>query len=101
VLDHYNELKLIGAIIKVNGVSEAFTVGEQLNRNTVVVHIEKANSEIHELYPLINQQFLINQWSHIEYVNREQDFGIEGLRHAKLSYNPVDFVKKFNIELYL
>jgi hypothetical protein len=99
VLEHYNELKLKGAVIKVNGVSEAFTVGEQLNRNTVVVHIEKANSDIHGLYPLINQQFLINQWSYMEYVNREQDLGIEGLGHAKLSYNPVDFVKKFNVEL--
>ncbi len=99
LLDNYNYLGMKGALIKVNGVPEAFTVGEQLNSNTVVVHIEKANANIQGLYPLINQQFLANQWTHMEYVNREQDLGLEGLRKAKLSYNPAGFVEKFTVEL--
>lgn len=99
LLDNYNFLGMKGALIKVNGVPEAFTVGERLNSNTVVVHIEKANANIQGLYPLINQQFLANQWTHLEYVNREQDLGLEGLRKAKLSYNPAGFVEKFTVEL--
>lgn len=99
LLDNYDYLGLKGALIRVNGVPEAFTVGEQLNSNTVVVHVEKANADIHGLYPLINQQFLANQWTHMEYVNREQDLGLEGLRKAKLSYNPVAFAEKFTVEL--
>lgn len=99
LLDNYEALGVKGALIKVNGKPEAFTVGEKLNKDTVVIHVEKANSEIHGLYPLINQQFLANQWSDIEYVNREQDLGIEGLRKAKLSYHPVGFVEKYTVEL--
>ncbi len=99
LLDNYDRLELKGAVIKVNGVPEAFTVGEQLNSHTVVIHIEKANSEIQGLYPMINQQFLANQWTHMEYVNREQDLGLEGLRKAKLSYNPDHFVEKFTVEI--
>lgn len=99
LLKNFDSLRVKGAIIKVDGRSEAFTVGEQLNSNTVVIHIEKANSEIHGLYPLVNQQFLANRWKDIEFVNREQDLGLEGLRKAKLSYNPVSLLEKFTVEL--
>ncbi len=99
LMDNYNSLRVKGAIIKVDGKPEAFTVGEQLNSNTVVIHIEKANSEIHGLYPLVNQQFLANHWNDIEFVNREQDLGLDGLRKAKLSYNPVSLLEKFTVEL--
>lgn len=99
LLDNFNYLGIKGAIIKVNGNPEAFTVGERLNSDTVVIHVEKANADINGLYPLINQQFLATQWSDMEYVNREQDLGVEGLRRAKLSYHPVSFVEKFTVEL--
>ena len=99
LLDNYMSLNLKGAIIKVDGVPEAFTVGEQLNSDTAVIHIEKANANIQGLYPLINQQFVANQWSDLVYVNREQDLGLEGLRKAKLSYNPVGFVEKYIVTL--
>ncbi len=99
LLNNFNALKVKGALIKVDGKVEAFTVGEKLNSNTVVIHVEKANAEINGLYPLINQQFLANHWNDIEFVNREQDLGIEGLRKAKLSYNPISLVEKYTVEL--
>jgi len=45
------------------GESGAFTLGELLNPQTVVIHLEKANPEIQGLYALINQQFLEKEWS--------------------------------------
>lgn len=98
LLNNYDLLNLKGALIKVDGKPEAFTIGEKLNSNTVVIHVEKANSMINGLYPLVNQQFLANHWSEVEYVNREQDLGIEGLRKAKLSYNPAILLEKFIVE---
>lgn len=99
LLNNYKFLNVKGALIRVDDKPEAFTVGEMLNSNTVVIHVEKANSMINGLYTLINQQFLANHWNGTEYVNREQDLGIEGLRKAKLSYNPITLLEKFTVEL--
>jgi hypothetical protein len=94
VLKNLKKLGCKGALIRVNGRFEAVTVGEQLNDNSVVIHIEKADSEIDGLYNLINRDFLKNEWSNLEYVNREQDLGVEGLRKAKLSYHPDYLIDK-------
>lgn len=97
VLRNFQELGCKGALIKVDGRFEAFTVGERLNSNTAVIHIEKANSKIRGLYSIINQQFCEREWGHMKYINREQDLGVEGLRKAKLSYNPVSMINKYTI----
>lgn len=97
ILTRYDNLSLKGAVIIVGGRVGAFTVGEQLNHNTVVVHIEKADPDIPGLYQLINQQFCKNMGEEIVYVNREQDLGIDGLRRAKLSYCPDHFIEKYRI----
>jgi hypothetical protein len=98
-LANFEELRIAGGVILVHGKVEAFTMGELLNGETAVVHIEKANTEIRGLYTIINQQFCEKQWQGAAYVNREQDLGEPGLREAKLSYNPDHFVEKFRIRL--
>ncbi len=98
-LANFEQLNVAGGVILVNGKVEAFTVGELLNKETVVVHIEKANMDIRGLYAMINEQFCEKQWHDVPYVNREQDLGEPGLREAKLSYNPDHFVEKFRIRL--
>jgi uncharacterized protein len=94
---HFGELGVKGGAILINGKVEAFTLGDSLNPETVVIHIEKANPVYEGLYPTINQAFLENQWSGYTYVNREQDLGEEGLRKAKESYFPHHLVNKYTI----
>jgi hypothetical protein len=96
-LNHFDQLKLRGGVILMEDKVEAFALGEPLNEQTAVVHIEKANPEIPELYAVINQQFCESSWQNSIYMNREQDLGITGLRKAKLSYNPEHLVEKFDI----
>jgi len=90
-----DKLKIAGIFI--DGKLEAFTMGEYINPNMALIHIEKANPVIRGLYPFINQQFLVREFSDAEFVNREEDLGIEGLRKAKLSYHPVRFVEKYTV----
>ena len=86
-----------GGVIRIGNKVEAFTLGELLNPETVVIHIEKANPELPGLYPVLQQQFLEREWAIIPFVNREQDLGIEGLRKSKLSYHPEFMVDKYRL----
>ena len=90
-----DKLKIAGIFI--DGKLEAFTMGEYLNHNMALIHIEKANPSIRGLYPYINQQFLVHEFPDVEFVNREEDMGIEGLGKAKLSYHPCKFVEKYTV----
>lgn len=87
----------IGAVF-IDGQIEAFTIGSYNEREKmVVVSIEKGNSGIPGIYQVINQEFLLNSFPEAELVNREDDMGIEGLRQAKESYNPIGYARKYRV----
>ncbi len=93
-----NMLKSIVGGIYIDGKLEAFSIGSYSEvEKLAYIHVEKANPNIRGLYPYINQQFLIHCFPEAQTVNREDDMGLEGLRKAKLSYHPIDLVKKYNI----
>jgi hypothetical protein len=96
-LTYFEELGYQGGAILINSVVEAFSLGEPLNEDTAVIHIEKANPEILGLYAAINRLFCLNAWSNFTYINREQDMGSEGLRKAKESYYPHHMVNKYTL----
>jgi uncharacterized protein len=94
-LTNFEELDFVGGAIVIDRKVEAFSIGEPLNADTAVIHIEKANPAISGLYAAINQRFCAGEWSQTTYINREQDLGLEGLRKAKQSYYPHHMVKKY------
>ncbi|NLA74331.1 MAG: DUF2156 domain-containing protein [Deltaproteobacteria bacterium] len=96
-LIHFEELGYKGGAIILKGRVEAFSLGEALNRDTAVIHIEKANPDIPGLYTAINQIFAANAWPDTGFINREQDLGIEGLRKAEESDYPDHMVNKYTI----
>ena len=91
------ELGLAGVVVTVAGEVRAFAVGERLNRDTVVCHFERADHFMEGLSQLVNREFCRLLFSDCRYVNREQDLGEPGLRNAKLSYHPVELVRKLRI----
>ncbi|MGL6106566.1 DUF2156 domain-containing protein [Romboutsia sp.] len=99
IFEDYKNLKdkLKVAGVYIDGELAAFTMGEYLNSNMALVHIEKADASIRGLYQYINQQFIVNEFENVEFVNREEDLGIPGLRKAKLSYHPIRFVEKYTV----
>jgi len=99
ILNNFNALDVRGGVVVIDGRVGAFTVGELLNDTTAVIHIEKADPDIAELYTVVNQQCAGKCWGNIRYINREQDLGIPGLREAKLSYHPDHMVEKYRVTL--
>lgn len=96
---NYSFLGVKGLAILLGGKLVAFSVGEMLNDETVVVHFEKVDPEYPDFYPLINLKFLEICAPQATYVNREQDLGVPGLRASKLSYHPHHLEEKFRVEI--
>lgn len=99
--DNFSALELEGGLLRVDGKVIAYTMGEILNSDTYVVHIEKAFGEIQGAYQMINREFaslVQKRYPQIVYVNREEDMGLDGLRKAKLSYRPEMMEEKFLAE---
>ena len=92
---HMDEFGLMGGGIKIDGNLQAFTVGEKVTDDMAIVHIEKANADINGLYPLINREFVLHECGFANFINREDDMGLEGLRKAKLSYYPSRMIEKY------
>lgn len=90
-------LGLEGIVILVEGEVRAFSLGERLNSDTAVCHFEKADPFMEGLPQLINREFAARLFTDCRYLNREQDLGEPGLRTAKLSYHPVELVKKYRV----
>jgi hypothetical protein len=86
---------IMGGVLKVDGQMVAYTVAESSGEDTVIIHFEKGLTDYKGVYQAINQMFLERSAHSFTWVNREQDMGIEGIRKAKISYNPVYFLKKF------
>jgi hypothetical protein len=90
-------LGLEGVVVLVEGKVKAFTLGERLNSETSVCHFEKGDPFLDGIYQLIDREFSRLFFTNSTYVNREQDLGIMALRESKLSYHPVELVKKFRV----
>ncbi len=100
---HREALGMEGLVLEENGELLAMTLGSRLSENTYDIHFEKAREDVDGAYPAINQAFAAWLWERhpeLEYLNREDDMGIPGLRQAKLSYNPDHLVVKFWARLW-
>lgn len=96
-LDNFDELGFYGAKLMVDEKIVAFTLGAKQNEEVMDVLIEKADNTV-GAYQMINREFAEAFCNDVKYINREEDLGIEGLKKAKLSYQPVFLVKKYAAE---
>lgn len=95
--DHYEALGMEGIALLVDGRVVAVTMGSPLCADTFDIHFEKAREDIDGAYAAVNCEFaryLRLKYPQLQYLNREDDLGLEGLRKAKLSYNPHHLVQK-------
>ena len=92
-----SELGLEGVVALVEGEVKGFVLGERLNLETSVCHFEKADPFLDGLYQLMDREFNRLLFTDCRYANREQDLGEPNLRKSKLSYHPVELVRKFRV----
>ena len=96
-LDNRKKLQMEGFCLFVEGECVAMSMASALSETIYDVHFEKALEKTEGVYIAINYffaRYLRDKYGAIQYLNREDDMGIPGLRHAKLSYRPDFMVEK-------
>lgn len=77
----------------------AFTMGEVIG-DTLYSHIEKMDHNVAGAGEMVSSAFtslMLERHPDLQYVNREEDTGDLGLRHAKLAYQPLRLLRKYNV----
>ena len=95
-LNYIEVFDFAGGILYVKEEPVAVTLASKISDKVLDIHFEKCLREAASFggYAVINNLF-IKQCDSFQYINREEDLGIEGLRKAKLSYKPTIVLKKY------
>jgi len=94
---NYTALGMEGILLMDGNQVLAVTMGSRMTPDTFDIHFEKAREEVDGAYTAVNQEFaryLRLKYPDVAYLDREDDMGLEGLRKAKLSYNPHHLIEK-------
>ncbi len=91
--------QMTGGVLFVQKEPVAFCIASLLSPSVTDVHFEKCLYDFGRDggYAVINNEF--SKTVETEFINREEDLGIEGLRKAKLSYYPERVLEKFLLEV--
>lgn len=95
--ENYERLGMESLILYNKEQILAFTMGSRLSPNTFDVHFEKARWDVEGAYTAINCEFakyIRKKYPEVEFLDREEDMGLEGLRKAKESYFPHHMIEK-------
>ena len=95
LLSFFDRFELRGGVLRVDGEICAYCLGAKISEDTVDVMVEKGDYAYEGVYQAINKFFAENNCGDVMFINREEDMGIEGLRRAKLSYNPEYILMKY------
>lgn len=98
ILENYSAYGLIGGLLKTEDRVVGFAIGEILG-DTLFVHVEKSLRDVQGAHQMLVREFARKFAADgINYINREEDDGNEGLRTSKLSYHPVRLLEKFLVK---
>ena len=86
--DNFEALGLRGLVLYADGAPVAFSYGTPITRRTFCTHIEKYDGSVEGSATMINRLMAQSLEEEFEFINREDDLGLEGLRFAKMSYHP-------------
>lgn len=87
-----------GLALYVNNTVAAMALFSRQTEDTWTIHFEKADKDVIGASQVINRETAAYLKGRCKYINREQDLGIDGLRHAKESYEPAFMLKRFILE---
>lgn len=100
LLKHAPNFDTIGLVISVDEQPAGFSIHELVGKDYAICHFHKTvrNYGNIDIYLTSEAAKDLNKRGR-NYVNWEQDLGLDGLRQSKLSYHPVRMLKKYTVSL--
>ena len=95
---YFEALQMEGILLKHREKVLGFSMGNRIREDTFDVNFEKALADVNGAYPMVNREFarrIHSAYPTVQYLNREDDMGLPGLRRAKESYYPDFLLEKF------
>jgi len=97
--NYFFDLNMQGILLQVEDKIVAFSIGFPLNEETFLILFEKADRSCKGAYTMVNKLFATEISKKYTYINRAEDAGVEGLRKAKLSYQPEYLIELNELEI--
>ena len=93
----WNVLPCRGGVLRIDNEVKAFVISSCLSENMAQMNVEKADVSIRGCYQAIMVEHIKHCLLEYEFVNREDDMGLESLRQAKMAYNPCFMISKYRL----
>lgn len=94
-LDNFNHFSFDGIGVYVEDKMVGFAMGEEAYPGVFVERYEKGFTELIGIYPVLLHELAKHLQGKYDFINREQDLGIPGLRKAKQSWHPSQYVARY------
>lgn len=88
-LQLFQELDISGVVVYMNEEPYAIAAGYPLSENTYDLFLAKEKERISGLAYYTKREFFLSLPQNYQYINIEEDLGIEGLRRMKKNLNPI------------
>lgn len=88
-------LGMAGHIAWADGEPAGFVLGERLQPGVAVIRFAKGLARFKGISQLLFHHFAVHAPWPVEWMNFEQDLGLENFRRTKLSYQPASLLPKF------
>ena len=97
LLKFSRELGVKGIVLKVDGIIIGYSLGEHLADGMCSNIVEKTNPAVNGAAQYIFREFA-RFWSSHEFLNAQDDFGVDYLKRVKLSYHPTRLIASYSLE---
>lgn len=94
ILDCINTFNLKGGIVWNGSEMQGYCIYEKISHNTALSHVELVDNSHRGVHA-----YMINEMSKnmdVEFINKEDDMGLPGLRRFKENYNPSTLLVKYS-----
>jgi len=92
---NFNKLGLSGIVLLIDGEVKGYFFGCPLSENCFTDIVNKADRNITGIYHVLVGEFLKKCCAGYEFIIRQEDLGVQGLRKIKTEYKPDFMINKF------